>query len=533
MSENPLCVFPGCETRLHDFSGCSEVKIGGQGSIYVTQDQSKRRFCKKVVPRLAQYTAKEAAYALNAVKSPFLIDYLHVFHTSEKTVFIQDWCEAGSLADFLRKRSSFRFSSSDVGRILCQLLVAIHALHSHGYVHRDIKPANVLLTSNESPFSIKICDLGVCKNLYSEDAASTVGTFYYMAPEQLSTKSGESYSFGVDLWAIGTVLFELCEGRKAFMDIPDVLQADIPRSNTEWGPIISRLLVRNPANRAKLDEILSIPLVHRHMMQLMENSQSLEHRVLTRECFLLSKSISSLQAAVKELAQNQSASSSNAAEELKASVLKQNEMILEQRKALELCHGTITQLIRQVSVRKSTTSNVNNSPPPLPSIGLSNNTTDVQRSCFFSCTKGQNLTLNDDSTILSKTSLSVDEFAASFCYVMHPKRASLKFKLIVPVDRPHPLASRIGLFAVTNPNKAETFVGVFFKSRGISFLDKTSKDRIGAIDYGKGCDLVLEFTDSSVSFTIPQLSWQRQVNCSVGYALGVDLGYCGESWCLE
>src|SRR5262249_44894870 len=94
--------------------------------------------------------------------------------------------------------------------------------HQHGVVHRDLKPANVMLTPNGP----KLLDFGLAKlgtgvNLRGGGNSPSpltspgviAGTIQYMAPEQFEGKEADARS---DIFAFGTVLYEMLTGKKAF-----------------------------------------------------------------------------------------------------------------------------------------------------------------------------------------------------------------------------------------------------------------------------------------------------------------------------
>jgi len=106
-----------------------------------------------------------------------------------------------------------------------QIAGALDAAHRRGIIHRDLKPANVMVTGQ----LVKLLDFGLAKLRSGDDAAdaaaaleptisltaerSVVGTLHYMAPEQLE---GREIDARTDLFALGTVLYEMLTARKAF-----------------------------------------------------------------------------------------------------------------------------------------------------------------------------------------------------------------------------------------------------------------------------------------------------------------------------
>ena len=160
-----------------------------------------------------------------------------------------------------------------------QIAEALDAAHRRGIIHRDIKPANLFVTHGDR---LKVLDFGLAK-MAAEPAqtvpsvtsssptltgavspdltrtGSTVGTASYMAPEQAQ---GQPVDARTDLFSLGTVLYEMATGRRAFGgdDIPLIVlkiingivlpprtvKAEVPES---LEAIIQKLMAVDPQQR--------------------------------------------------------------------------------------------------------------------------------------------------------------------------------------------------------------------------------------------------------------------------------------------
>lgn len=127
-------------------------------------------------------------------------------------------------------------------RFMQQLLEALASAHRAGVWHRDIKPANLIVTTDGL---LKVMDFGVARiaSAALTQAASTIGTPGYMAPEQYI---GETIDHRVDLFAAGVLLYRMLSGRSPFA-------ADTPEA------VMYRVLHQDPAPLSSLEGLSIAP----------------------------------------------------------------------------------------------------------------------------------------------------------------------------------------------------------------------------------------------------------------------------------
>ena len=165
--------------------------------------------------------------------------------------------DGGTLDDILQRRG--RLSWEQVIEHGLQKCSALQYAHDRGIVHRDVKPGNFLVTTSGQ---LKLSDFGLASIAAARKitaAGKTMGTYRYMAPEQIR---GKTVTPKTDLYALGCVLFEMLAGRPPFLgDTPaEILQKHLkeaPPRVSEFAPdcppalerLIADLLAKDAADR--------------------------------------------------------------------------------------------------------------------------------------------------------------------------------------------------------------------------------------------------------------------------------------------
>ena len=132
---------------------------------------------------------------------------------------VMEYIAGPSLAQLLERTGALSWAQVDA--LATGLLRGMLHAHQVGVVHRDLKPGNVLLAQRGGRLVPKITDFGLAKVLSTgKTSGSTrsgvaMGTPSYMAPEQI--RDSKSVGPAADLWSLGTLLYEVVTGERAFL----------------------------------------------------------------------------------------------------------------------------------------------------------------------------------------------------------------------------------------------------------------------------------------------------------------------------
>jgi Tol biopolymer transport system component/tRNA A-37 threonylcarbamoyl transferase component Bud32 len=221
-------------TRLGPYEILAPIGAGGMGEVYKARDtRLERTVAVKVLPQhlssspeVRQRFEREAK-TISQFSHSHICALYDVGREGETEYLVMEFLEGETLADRLARGP---IPIDQTLRIGVEILAALDAAHRSGIVHRDLKPGNVMLTKS----GVKLLDFGLAKlaaapvsgvsqatslptALQESQPLTTrgtiLGTFQYMAPEQLEGGEAEPRS---DIFAFGCVLYEMLTGQKAF-----------------------------------------------------------------------------------------------------------------------------------------------------------------------------------------------------------------------------------------------------------------------------------------------------------------------------
>uniref|UniRef100_A0A1A8D2Z6 Protein kinase C n=1 Tax=Nothobranchius kadleci TaxID=1051664 RepID=A0A1A8D2Z6_NOTKA len=187
-----------------------------------------------------------------AWENPFLTHLYSTFQSKEHLFFVMEYLNGGDLMFHIQEKGRFEVARATF--YAAEIIVGLQFLHSKGVIYRDLKLDNIMLDKDGH---IKIADFGMCKEKITatEKASTFCGTPDYIAPEILL---GQKYSFSVDWWSFGVLVFEMLVGQSPFQgdDEDELFEAirtdnpDYPRwLNKESKNLLEQLFIREPSKR--------------------------------------------------------------------------------------------------------------------------------------------------------------------------------------------------------------------------------------------------------------------------------------------
>ena len=227
-----MALTPG--TKLGPYEILAALGAGGMGEVYRARDtRLERRVAVKILPSHlsenpeAKQRFEREARTISSLNHPNICTLHDVGHQDGVDYLVMEYLEGETLAERLCKGPLPVAQVLKHGIEICE---GLGKAHRSGVVHRDLKPGNIMLTRTGA----KLMDFGLAKAVAANtDAASgltvtlttpagsspltaqgtVIGTFQYMAPEQVEGKEADARS---DIFALGAVLYEMATGKRAF-----------------------------------------------------------------------------------------------------------------------------------------------------------------------------------------------------------------------------------------------------------------------------------------------------------------------------
>jgi eukaryotic-like serine/threonine-protein kinase len=262
-------------TRLGSFEVSSPLGAGGMGEVYLAKDlRLGRDVALKVLPeelskdpsRLARF--EQEARSASALNHPNIVTIYEIGREGDTPYIAMEVVDGKTLREL---SAAGPMTTRKILAAAAQVAEGLAKAHGAGIVHRDLKPENLMVSKDGF---VKILDFGLAKLTEPERGGASamptlakaethpgtvLGTVGYMSPEQAS---GQSVDFRSDQFSLGSILYELVTGEKAFarktaaetmsaiiQDEPEPLGKNRPQTPLPLKWIVERCLAKDPEER--------------------------------------------------------------------------------------------------------------------------------------------------------------------------------------------------------------------------------------------------------------------------------------------
>jgi eukaryotic-like serine/threonine-protein kinase len=261
-------------TKLGPYEILAPIGAGGMGEVYRAKDpRLGREVAIKVLPAAFSQDAdrlkrfEQEARSASALNHPNIVT-IHEIGTANGSSYIaMELVDGPSLRELL---AAGPLPTKKLLDVTVQIAEALAKAHGAGIVHRDLKPENVIVSKDGY---VKLLDFGLAKlfvapqeqvtgaptAIQETQPGTVMGTVGYMSPEQASGKPAD---FRSDQFAMGSILYEMATGHRAFQkatgaqtlaaiiqDEPEPVAQVNPKAPAPLRWIVERCLAKDPDER--------------------------------------------------------------------------------------------------------------------------------------------------------------------------------------------------------------------------------------------------------------------------------------------
>ena len=216
----PLPISPDLIAKFPDLEILKQIGQGGMGTVFKVRGKAGGRVAalKILAPFLSEsepYVKRFFREAKNLQKldHPNIVRAFGAGEAGEFKYLLMEYVRGATLGRVLKKRG--RLPEKLALRIVKELAQGLDYAWQHRIIHRDVKPHNIMLGQDQS---VKLCDLGLSKELGSDISFSSTGSVpcspAYASPEQL--QGVKDCDCRTDTYSLGVTLYEMVTGELPF-----------------------------------------------------------------------------------------------------------------------------------------------------------------------------------------------------------------------------------------------------------------------------------------------------------------------------